>query len=168
MLAAFTALMIMIIPLQPATDQTPPPPAYPPDVVADMVIDSMLSYVEAVQAQEYLVWLRDQIAQEAAQRAAEEAYRASQQHAVTAPQASPVTGVCGGATNGADQFISRESGGNPSVYNTGGSGAWGCYQIMPGTWAGAGCNELGAHGSASPAAQAACASRLPLSAWNLY
>lgn len=75
------------------------------------------------------------------------------------------TGACGGATNGADQFIMRESGGNPNAYNP--SGAWGCYQIMPGTWAGAGCDDLGSHGSASPAAQAACASRLSLSAWNL-
>jgi hypothetical protein len=75
------------------------------------------------------------------------------------------TGECGGATNGADQFIMRESGGNPNAYNP--SGAWGCYQIMPGTWAGAGCDELGAHGSASAAAQAQCASRLGLSAWNL-
>lgn len=76
------------------------------------------------------------------------------------------TGECGGATNGADQFIQRESGGNPGIYNQGGSGAWGCYQIMPGTWA-ASCSDLGVHGQASPAAQAACASRLPLSAWAL-
>lgn len=78
---------------------------------------------------------------------------------------SSVGGACGGATNGADQFIARESGGDPNALNP--SGAYGCYQIMPGTWAGAGCDDLGAYGSASPAAQAACASRLSLSAWNL-
>lgn len=73
-----------------------------------------------------------------------------------------VGGSCGGATNGADRFIGRESGGNPNARN--GSGAWGCYQIMPGTWASS-CSDLGAHGSASTQAQAACASRLPSGAW---
>jgi hypothetical protein len=76
-----------------------------------------------------------------------------------------VGGSCGGATNGADQFINRESGGDPNIYNTTGSGAWGCYQIMPQTWSSS-CSDLGAHGSADPSAQAACASRLPLSAWG--
>jgi hypothetical protein len=78
---------------------------------------------------------------------------------------SGVTGACGGATNGADQFIGRESGGNPGIYNSQGSGAWGCYQIEAGTWD-ANCTGIGAYGSASPAQQAACASRLPLSAWG--
>lgn len=72
-------------------------------------------------------------------------------------------GGCGGATNGADQFIARESGGNPQVFNP--SGAYGCYQIMPGTWASS-CSDLDSYGNASPAVQAECASRLPLSAWN--
>jgi Transglycosylase-like domain len=73
-----------------------------------------------------------------------------------------VGGSCGGATNGADAYIGRESGGNPNARNA--SGAWGCYQIMPGTWASS-CSDLGQHGSASTEAQAACASRLPSSAW---
>lgn len=117
--------------------------------------DQVGSYIVAVQAQE----LAEAQAALARQRTP----------VVNAPARSstPVTGACGGATNGADQFIARESGGDPNVWNTGGSGAWGCYQIMPGTWAGAGCDELGAHGSASAAAQAQCASRLSLSAWNL-
>lgn len=92
--------------------------------------------------------------------------RLSQPATRTAAPTSGATGACGGATNGADQFIARESGGNPGVYNSGGSGAWGCYQIMPGTWAGAGCDEFGAYGSADATAQAACASRLPMSAWG--
>jgi hypothetical protein len=75
------------------------------------------------------------------------------------------TGVCGGATNGADQFIARESQGNPGIFNTGGSGAYGCYQIMGGTWASS-CSDLGAEVGSSAATQAACASRLPLSAWG--
>lgn len=74
-----------------------------------------------------------------------------------------VGGACGGATNGADRFIGAESGGNPNARNA--SGAWGCYQIMPGTWRSS-CSDLGQHGSASTEAQAACASRLPSSSWS--
>jgi soluble lytic murein transglycosylase-like protein len=73
-----------------------------------------------------------------------------------------VSGACGGASNGADRFIGRESGGNPNARNS--SGAWGCYQIMPGTWSSS-CSDLGQHGSASTEAQAQCASRLPSSSW---
>jgi soluble lytic murein transglycosylase-like protein len=75
---------------------------------------------------------------------------------------SSVSGACGGATNGADRFIGAESGGDPNARNA--SGAWGCYQIMPGTWRSS-CSDLGQHGSASTDAQAACASRLPSSSW---
>jgi len=74
-----------------------------------------------------------------------------------------VGGACGGASNGADRYIARESGGNPNARNA--SGAWGCYQIMPGTWSSS-CSDLGPHGSASTEAQAACASRLPQSSWG--
>jgi len=74
-----------------------------------------------------------------------------------------VGGACGGATNGADRFIGAESGGNPNARNS--SGAWGCYQIMPGTWSST-CSDLGQHGSASTEAQAQCASRLPSSSWS--
>jgi Transglycosylase SLT domain len=73
-----------------------------------------------------------------------------------------VGGACGGATNGADRFIGAESGGNPNARNS--SGAWGCYQIMPGTWRSS-CSDLGQHGSAGTDAQAQCASRLPSSSW---
>ncbi len=80
-----------------------------------------------------------------------------------APSGGASTGACGGATNGADAFIARESGGNPSARNP--SGATGCYQIMPGTWSGS-CSDLGSQSGASTGAQAACASRLPLSSWS--
>jgi hypothetical protein len=73
-----------------------------------------------------------------------------------------VTGACGGAANGYDRHIGPESGGNPNARGAG--GAWGCYQIVPGTWS-ANCSDLGQHGSASTDAQAACASRLPASSW---
>jgi hypothetical protein len=73
-----------------------------------------------------------------------------------------VGGACGGATNGADRHIGPESGGDPNARGAG--GAWGCYQIVPGTWS-ANCSDLGQHGSASTDAQAACASRLPASSW---
>jgi hypothetical protein len=83
----------------------------------------------------------------------------------TVGSSGPV-GACGGATNGADVFISRESGGDPGVYNAGGSGAWGCYQLMPEHFAtGGACSDM-VYGAASPAQQAECASRLPLSAWG--
>jgi hypothetical protein len=88
----------------------------------------------------------------------------------TAPQPS-VAGACGGATNGADQFIQRESGGQPYIANGGGTAAspfdagraFGCYQIIPSTWAAA-CSDITTY---DPASQARCASRLPLSAWAL-
>jgi len=128
-------------------------------MAAEIVAHDIVAYTAAVDTSAYLADLGSQIASQAA----EAAQRAAQATPVTTPQT--VSGPCGGATNGADQFIARESGGDPNAYNP--SGAYGCYQIMPGTWAGAGCDELGAYGSASPAAQSACASRLPLSAWAL-
>ena len=82
------------------------------------------------------------------------------------PEPSTQSGACGGATNGADQYIQRESGGDPNVYNSGGSGAWGCYQLMPEHFAPGGtCSDM-VYGQATPAQQAECASRLPLSAWG--
>lgn len=121
----------------------------------------IVTYTAAVERQEVIDYLAYVSAQEAAQKATESVSGAP----VTAPQASSATsGPCGGATNGADQYILRESGGDPTATNP--SGARGCYQIMPGTWAGS-CSDLGDQYSATPATQAACASRLPLSAWAL-
>jgi len=111
-------------------------------------------------------WLGAQAANDAVRAAAARSVPPSPARpGVSSPQSGASTGACGGATNGADQFIARESGGNPGIYNAGGSGAWGCYQVMPGTWASS-CSDIGTFGSATPAQQAQCASRLPLSAWG--
>jgi hypothetical protein len=115
-------------------------------------------YVAAIAEAERVRLIVDYVAAEANRP------RLAGQPAAPTATGTTVGGACGGATNGADAFIGRESGGNPDIANP--SGAWGCYQIMPDTWRGAGCDEFGTHGSASVEAQAACASKLPLSAWN--
>ena len=99
-----------------------------------------------------------------------EAQARAQARQVPAPQPQRVSAPsggsdgCGGATNGADQYIQRESGGNPNISNTS-SGAYGCFQILPSTWASS-CSDLGQEYGSAPSTQAECASRLPLSAWG--
>ena len=126
-------------------------------------------WVEAFQAHQAELFFQAAAAAEAEQ-AAQAAAAANAKKKPAAPTGrggssgggSSVGGACGGASNGADAYIGRESGGNPNARNA--SGAWGCYQIMPGTWASS-CSDLGQHGSASTEAQAQCASRLPSSSW---
>ena len=129
-------------------------------------------WVEGFQARQAELFFQAAAAAEAEQ-AAQAAQAAAAANAKKKPAAptgrggstgggSSVGGACGGASNGADAYIGRESGGNPNARNA--SGAWGCYQIMPGTWSSS-CSDLGQYGSASTSAQAACASRLPSSAW---
>jgi soluble lytic murein transglycosylase-like protein len=124
-------------------------------------------WVEAFNAHQAELFYQAAAAAEAEQ-AAQAAAAANAKKKAAAPTGrggsggSSVGGACGGATNGADRFIGAESGGNPNARNS--SGAWGCYQIMPGTWRSS-CSDLGAHGSASTDAQAQCASRLPSSSW---
>ncbi len=153
-----TAIALILAPYS-APPTTPAPIGYPPGVAADVVARQIVSYVRYRDAEAIVALVVAEDAQKAAE-AAQEAARGSTP--VTAPQT--VSGPCGGATNGADQYIARESGGDPSALNP--SGAFGCYQIMPGTWASS-CSDLGELESASPSAQSACASRLPLSAWSL-
>jgi soluble lytic murein transglycosylase-like protein len=125
-------------------------------------------WVEAFQAHQAELFYQAAAAAEA-ERAAEAAAAANAKKKAVAPTGrgggggGSVGGACGGATNGADRFIGAESGGNPNARNS--SGAWGCYQIMPGTWSSS-CSDLGQHGSASTDAQAQCASRLPSSSWS--
>jgi len=124
-------------------------------------------WVEGFQAHEAELFFQAVAANEAEQ-AAQAAAAANAKKKPAAPtgrggsSGSSVGGACGGASNGADAYIGRESGGNPNARNA--SGAWGCYQIMPGTWSSS-CSDLGQHGSASTEAQAQCASRLPSSSW---
>lgn len=86
---------------------------------------------------------------------------------VEVEQAPVASGPCGGATNGADQYIGRETYGSGDPVNQDnleGSGAHGCYQILPSTWE-ASCSDLGPLYGSDADTQAKCASRLPLSAW---
>jgi soluble lytic murein transglycosylase-like protein len=129
-------------------------------------------WVEGFNAHQAELFYQAVAAAEAEQAAAAEAEQAAAAANAKKKAAAPtgrggggggsVGGACGGATNGADRFIGAESGGNPNARNS--SGAWGCYQIMPGTWRSS-CSDLGQHGSASTDAQAQCASRLPSSSW---
>jgi hypothetical protein len=124
-------------------------------------------WVEAFNAHQAELFYQAAAAAEAEQ-AAQAAAAANAKKKAAAPTGrgggggGSVGGACGGATNGADRFIGAESGGNPNARNS--SGAWGCYQIMPGTWSSL-CSDLGQHGSASTDAQAQCASRLPSGSW---
>lgn len=134
-------------------------------------------WIEGWQARQLELFYEGIMKAEAEKAAAAEAAAAAAAAKARAPKPAPartgrvggggggsnVGGACGGASNGADAYIGRESGGNPNARNP--SGAWGCYQIMPGTWSGS-CSDLGSHGSASTSAQAECASRLPHSSWS--
>lgn len=52
--------------------------------------------------------------------------------------ANAASSSSGGSGCSEASIIARESGGDPTVYNTSGSGASGLYQFMPGTWDGYG------------------------------
>ncbi len=90
------------------------------------------SYAEARDQYAFAVWL--QAMEQAKFVAFTEAVWADYQ-ASLAPRSSGSSGG-GGCTE--ESIIARESGGDPGVYNTSGSGASGLYQFMPGTWDGYG------------------------------
>ncbi len=87
-------------------------------------------YIRSQQVNDYLQALTAQAVGE---------YIASVQAAEAAPAAAPqrVSSAVSYSSNPGD-FLScvrnRESGGNYGVYNSGGSGAAGAYQFLPGTW----------------------------------
>lgn len=93
-----------------------------------------------------------------AERAAAAAAANAQRRTISAPRGgggAPVSGACtGGPVN--ETVVQNESGGNPNARNP--SGAWGCWQIMPGTWSSLGC--AGTHGSASVDQQRDCANKV--------
>jgi hypothetical protein len=168
--AVFCTVTVGHVPLSQADENTD---FYTATMLQPVDIVLIVEYVRAEEQRALEEWLAAQLevigeyvqAMEREQARAAAAVRRAPQPRSAPSGSSGATGQCGGATNGADRFIARESGGNPGVYNTGGSGAWGCYQIMPGTWAGS-CSDLGSYGSASASVQAQCASRLPLAAWR--
>lgn len=128
-------------------------------------------FIEGIErAQEEARIAAEQEAARQAELARQQAIAAQQRQVRSTPVQSTggSTGSCGGATNGADQYIGRESGGHPDAANP--SGAYGCYQIMPEVWYAppekGGCADLGSEVGASPETQAQCASRLPLCAWK--
>jgi hypothetical protein len=69
-----------------------------------------------------------------------------------------VTGECTGGPVSAT-VVQNESGGDPNVWNTQGSGAWGCWQIIPRTWNGL-CSDIGPHGATGVDGQRECANRI--------
>jgi len=170
-MTALTVTLALMLPMAPTPTPTPHAPGPTQAHTATQLLEGAATASILIGAQlEYqlLNWegtaaLDDYLGTMAAQDQAARA--AAARHAAPPAPTSGPTGACGGATNGADQFITRESGGNPAISNAGGSGAYGCYQIMPATWASS-CSDLGAEVGSSVAIQAECASRLPLSAWG--
>lgn len=159
--ALMAILSLAMVGLAPSS-RAEPPEAGAMRAVRDL--EHAAAYVQQVQLEEAIASLEEQVGSFVNEVKRSEAIaRSRPSSAVTrSPEVHPAggTGECGGATNGADRFIQRESGGNPYVVNSS-SGAFGCYQIMPYVWD-ANCRDLG-H---DPQGQAACASRLPLSAWG--
>ncbi len=91
------------------------------EFMQDLAIGHGHLYAQNVYANAYLDGIR--IAEE-------------ERQAALAAQRSSGAGWCNEAG-----IIARESGGDPTVYNTSGSGASGLYQFMPGTWDGYGGYE---------------------------
>ena len=103
------------------------------DAGFDKAATDIQNYVKAVQAAELNDYLRNIGAQVVGEYIAS-LQAAEAQAAAAAPRAS--TTVYSSSYPG--DFLAcvrqRESGGNYGIYNSGGSGAAGAYQFMPGTW----------------------------------
>jgi|tagenome__1003787_1003787.scaffolds.fasta_scaffold20188541_1 hypothetical protein len=102
------------------------------DVGFEKAATDIQNYVKAVQAAEVNDYLRNIGAQVVGEYIA--SLQAAEAQAAVAPRAS--TTVYSSSYPG--DFLAcvrnRESGGNYGIYNSGGSGAAGAYQFMPGTW----------------------------------
>ncbi len=103
------------------------------DAGYEKAVTDLHNYLQAIAIHDYLHSLAVQVVHDyiLSLQAAEAAQAAAQ----AAPQ--PVSSAVYSNTYPGD-FLScvrnRESGGNYGVYNSGGSGAAGAYQFMPGTW----------------------------------
>lgn len=105
-----------------------------------------------------IVRLRSMIAAATAPEPASSPARSSEAGGQTAPTSTPQTGGGGGCTG-----MDKESGNSYSAVNSS-SGAYGCYQIMPGTAAAHGC-DLSTPGGQDACAGRICATQGP-SAWT--
>jgi Transglycosylase-like domain len=93
------------------------------------------NYVKAVQAAEVNDYLRNIGAQVVGEYIASlQAAEAEAAAAAAAPRASTAVYSSSYPGDVLACIRSRESGGNYGIYNSGGSGAAGAYQFMPGTW----------------------------------
>ena len=104
------------------------------DAGFDKAATDIVNYVKAVEAAELNDYLRNIGAQVVGEYIASLQAAEAQAAAAAAPRAS--TTVYSSSYPG--DFLAcvrqRESGGNYGIYNSGGSGAAGAYQFMPGTW----------------------------------
>lgn len=121
-----------------ATVTTATTPALDPDGVT-------LASADASAAVQLLVWVAgEQAAAAEAQRVADEAAAAAEkaredsERSVHTTSVSPPPVASSSWERFAACVIAHESGGDPTVYNAGGSGASGLFQDMPGTWGGYG------------------------------
>jgi muramidase (phage lysozyme) len=95
-------------------------------------------YVRSQQVNEYLQALTVQAVGEyiASVQAAEAAQAAQATQAVATQRVSSAVSYSSHPGDFLSCVRNRESGGNYGIYNSGGSGAAGAYQFMPGTWNG--------------------------------
>lgn len=98
-------------------------------------VERLHQYVQALQLNDYINALEfnDYLLSIEAQEAADAAAHAAATRSVSTASAASVS-----SDSNPGGFLScvrqRESGGNYGVYNSGGSGAAGAYQFLPGTW----------------------------------
>lgn len=99
-----------------------------------------VDYIHGVQATEVGEYLRaldmQALVDYIASIQAEEAAQAARVAVAPQPRSNPVVSSSSNPGDFLSCVRNRESGGNYGIYNSGGSGAAGAYQFMPGTWNG--------------------------------